>query len=84
MNHESGLDLRRWFHRNPRVGVPAQKKAWTVKEKLILSEFASYIAGGLVIIYYWSNASYAAVGVVFTVEYFISIINTYLWFQRTD
>jgi hypothetical protein len=57
---------------------------WTIKQKLIASEAASYLAGGLVIIYYWTNASYEAVGVVFTVEYFLSIVNTWLWFQRTD
>lgn len=56
---------------------------WTVKRKLIVSEVVSYLVGGITILYYWSNASYLAVGVVFTVEYFVSILNTYLWFART-
>jgi membrane protease YdiL (CAAX protease family) len=74
-------------HKGGRHGcklVAGLKSGWTVKQKLIVSEVASYTAGGLVIIYYWTNASYVAVGVVFTVEYFVSIVNTYLWFQRTD
>lgn len=62
--------------------VPDMK--WTTKRKLIASEVASFAAGGIVILYYWTNASYEAVGIVFTVEYFVSIINTYLWFVRTD
>lgn len=59
-------------------------RRWTIKQKLIASEITSYVVGGIVILYYWTNASYEAVGIVFTVEYFISIVNTYLWFQRTD
>lgn len=59
-------------------------KRWTVRHKLIASEAASYGIGGLAIVYFWTNASYFAVGVVFTIEYFVSIVNTYLWFRRTD
>ncbi len=58
-------------------------RGWTVKQKLIGSGVASYVAGGLVI-FYWTDAPYIAVGVVFAVGYFVSIVTTYLWFQRTD
>ena len=55
-----------------------------VKTKLIVSEVVSFAIGGLAIIYYWQDASYFRVGVVLTAEYAVSIVNTVLWFQRTD
>jgi hypothetical protein len=57
---------------------------WSIKRKLVASEVVSFAVAGIAILYYWSNASYFAVGVVFTVQWFVSILNTYLWFQRTD
>jgi len=56
---------------------------WTVKQKLIASEVASFAVAGIALLYYWSAASYFAVGVVLTVQYVVSMVNTVLWFQRT-
>lgn len=59
-------------------------RALSVKQKLVLSEIVSFAIGGLALVYYWQDASYFRVGVVLTAEYAVSIVNTWLWFQRTD
>lgn len=57
---------------------------WTVKRRLVVSEVGSFAVGGVALLYYWSNASWFAVGIVLTAEYLVSIVNTVLWFQRTE
>jgi hypothetical protein len=55
-----------------------------VRGKLVVSEVSSFTVAGLAILYYWAHAGYVTVGIVFTVEFLISIYNTVLWFATTD
>jgi hypothetical protein len=65
---------------------------WTTKKKLVVVEVVYFIVDGAVLMFYWYGVFAAvdqwlvnlAVGLLFTAQFVVSGISTYLWFVRTD
>jgi RsiW-degrading membrane proteinase PrsW (M82 family) len=59
---------------------------WSVKRKLIVVEIAYYISDAILLYFYWRYpfSAYTLVGLILSGQFFVSIVSTYYWFQRTD
>ena len=65
---------------------------WTTRKKLITVEVVYFIVDGAVLLLYWYGVLAginrwvvnAAFGCLFTAQFIVAGISTYLWFGRTD
>lgn len=55
-----------------------------VRKRLILTEIVWFIIGGAALIAYFYDPGFLTIGVLFVLEYVISIISTLLWLLRTE